>query len=175
MLVAAIVIGVGVVVVAVGRGGEMTEFSADVRPLDADFATAADVALLRPPWALWGYDKRFTDQALNLVARTVTERDIEIGRLRRQIADLQRARENPPDPRQDAVAQPDSLWRLAGGASAAVMHPGQADSGSFSSPFVRREASPTPPPAQTQPWSAWERQEAAPPDQGETVEPEARG
>jgi len=42
----------------------------------------------RPPAALWGYDMRSTDEALNMVARTVTDRDVEIAILRRQIADL---------------------------------------------------------------------------------------
>ncbi len=92
LLVAAAVILVGMIVVGMGRGGEMAEFGPDVRPVDADIETAADVALLRPPGALWGYDKRSTDEALNLVARTVTERDVEIATLRRQIADMQAER-----------------------------------------------------------------------------------
>ena len=58
--------------------------------------TAADVALLRPPAALWGYDMRATDEALNMVARTVTERDVEIATLRRQLADLQSASPGGP-------------------------------------------------------------------------------
>ncbi len=153
LLVAAAVIGVGMIVVAVGRGGEMAEFSADVRPVDADIQTAADVALLRPPGALWGYDKRSTDEALNLVARTVTERDVEIATLRRQIADMQSARENSP-----------------------ATQPGQADPGSYSASFVRRRASPAPPPAETQPWSAWKRPRRMPkPDHGEPAEPGETG
>jgi hypothetical protein len=159
LLVAAAVIGVGMIVVAVGRGGEMAEFSADVRPVDADIQTAADVALLRPPGALWGYDKRSTDEALNLVARTVTERDVEIATLRRQIAEMQSAREN------SSATQPGAATR-----------PGQADPGSYSAPFVRRQASPAPPPAETQPWSAWERPRRMPePDHGEPAEPGETG
>jgi hypothetical protein len=96
LIVAAIAILGGVIVVAMGRGGELAPSSADVRPLDTDIVTAADVALLRPPAALWGYDMRATDEALNRVARTVTERDVEIADLRRQLADMQPA---PPDPR----------------------------------------------------------------------------
>jgi len=91
LLVATAVIVGGVVVVAIGRGGEMAPFTADLRPLDTEIVTAADVALLRPPAALWGYDMRATDEALNMVARTVTERDVEIATLRRQLADLQSA------------------------------------------------------------------------------------
>src|SRR5215467_16103505 len=147
----------------------MTEFSPDVRPLDTDIATAADVALLRPPVALWGYDKRSTDQALNLVARTVTERDVEIAMLRRQIADLQSAQDAPSAGSADPAAHLDAIWRPGAfpGADAAAgpddmrepgdaVRLGQPDPGSLASPLVRREASPAPPPAETQPWSAWE-------------------
>jgi hypothetical protein len=92
MLIAAVVIIGGVAVVAMGRGGEMAHFSADVRPLKAEIETAADVALLRPPAALWGYDKRATDEALNAVAQSVTERDVEIAALRQQLADMRGGR-----------------------------------------------------------------------------------
>lgn len=88
LVVVAVVIVAGVAVVAMGRGGELAKFTADVRPLDADIETAADVALLRPPASMWGYDKRATDDALNAVAQTVTERDVEIAVLRQQLADL---------------------------------------------------------------------------------------
>jgi hypothetical protein len=88
LLIAAVVIVGGVAVVAMGRGGEMAHFSADVRPVKAEIETAADVALLRPSAALWGYDKRSTDEALNAVALSVTERDVEIAALRQQLADM---------------------------------------------------------------------------------------
>lgn len=88
LLIAAAAIIAGVAVVAVGRGGELTRFGADVRPVDADIETAADVALLRPSAALWGYDKRSTDEALNAVAQSVTERDVQIAALLQQIADM---------------------------------------------------------------------------------------
>lgn len=186
LLVAAAVILGGLIAVALGRGGEMTEFSADVRPLDADIATAADVALLRPPVALWGYDKRSTDEALNLVARTVTERDVEITRLRRQLADMQWAGQKRPE------AQQDGLWAPQGGQSRdgvrgregghgreggeqTATQPGQVAPGSLTSPFVRREASPSPPPAETEAWSAWERPGPEPPDHLETTEPGETG
>jgi hypothetical protein len=88
LLIAGVVIVGGVAVVAMGRGGEMAHFSADIRPLKPEIETAADVALLRPPAALWGYDKRATDDALNAVALSVTERDVEIAALRQQLADM---------------------------------------------------------------------------------------
>ena len=59
LLAAAAAILCGVVVVAMGRGGEMAvPPSATCRPTLGDLVTAADVALLRPPAALWGYDMR---------------------------------------------------------------------------------------------------------------------
>ena len=192
LLVAAAVILGGVIAVALGRGGEMTEFSPDVRPLDGDIATAADVALLRPPVALWGYDKRSTDEALNLVARTVTERDVEITRLRRQIADMQWAGQKRQEAQQDALWAPEGGQDGEGGQGAeggrgaeggeqrsaepAATQPGQVAPGSLTSPFVRREVSPSPPSAETGPWSAWERPAAElPPDHLETTEPGETG
>jgi hypothetical protein len=182
LLVAAAAIGIGMIVVAVGRGGEMTEFSPDVRPLDTDITTAADVALLRPPLALWGYDKRSTDEALNLVARTVTERDVEIATLRRQIADLQSAQDAPSARPTDPPAHLDAFWepRAFPGADArepgAAVTLGQPDPGSLASPLVRGEASPAPPPVETQPWSAWEPSAAAQrPDTDDPASPEQTG
>jgi hypothetical protein len=89
LILASVVILVGVVGVAVGRGGEMAQFAGDYPPFEADdLLTAADVALLRPPSALWGYNATVTDQALGRLAQVVTERDVEIAALRRQLAEL---------------------------------------------------------------------------------------
>jgi hypothetical protein len=96
LLAAAAAILVGMIVVAMGRGGELVLFAPDLRPLDPEIVTATDVALLRPPAALWGYDRQATHVVLNKVARTVTERDVEIAALRRQLADLQSAGQDPP-------------------------------------------------------------------------------
>ena len=177
LVVAAAVIVVGMIVVAVGRGGEMTEFSPDLPPLETEIATAADVALLQLPIApvvLGGYHKSYTDEVLNLVARAVTERDVEIATLRRQIADMQSARDAPSAGPTDPAAHLDAIWgsRTFPGADAAagpddVREPGaavplgQPDPGSPAQPLVRREASPAPPPAETQPWSAWEASASA--------------
>jgi len=95
LLLAGAVILVGVVSVAMGRGGEMAEFPSDYLPptLD-DLLTAADVAALRPPSGLWGYNIQVTDEALGRIAQVVTERDVEIAVLRQQLAEL-RARNGP--------------------------------------------------------------------------------
>ena len=94
LLLAAAVILAGVVSVAMGHGGEMAEFAADYVP--PDLVTAADVVLLRPPSALWGYNVQVTDEALNRVAQVITERDVEIAVLRQQLAELRSATGSHP-------------------------------------------------------------------------------
>lgn len=89
LLLAGAVILAGVVAVAMGHGGEMAEFPSDyIPPALGDLLTAADVAMLRPPAALWGYNTQVTDEALGRIAQIVTERDVEIAVLRQQLADL---------------------------------------------------------------------------------------
>jgi hypothetical protein len=89
LILAGVAILVGVVSVAIGRGGEMAEFAGDYPPIETDdLLTAADVAVLRPPSALWGYNTAVTDEALDLISKVVTERDVEIATLRRQLAEL---------------------------------------------------------------------------------------
>ena len=77
-----------VVLVALGMGGEMAAFPSDSAPLRMDEVTAADVALLRPPLALWGYNVPATEEALGVIARAVTARDTEIATLRQELADM---------------------------------------------------------------------------------------
>src|SRR5215472_13255873 len=79
---------------APGRGGEMAAFPSDFAPLRLDELAAADVALLRPPLALWGYNVSATEEALGVIARSVTARDVEIATLRRELDEL-RARWEP--------------------------------------------------------------------------------
>jgi hypothetical protein len=89
LLLAGAVILAGVVAVAMGHGGEMAEFPSDyIPPALGDLLTAADVAMLRPPAALWGYNTQVTDEALSRIAQIVTERDVEIAVLRQQLADF---------------------------------------------------------------------------------------
>ena len=104
MLVAAVVILAGVVVVASGRGGEIAPEYPDYPPIDLGPVTAADVALLRPPSAAWGYNMRVTDEALETIARAVTERDIRIAELQQQLDDLR------GDPPQQRERRPSGAW-----------------------------------------------------------------
>ncbi len=88
LLVAAVVILVGVVLASLGRAGEMADFPSDTPPIELDEVSATDVALLRPPMSLWGYNAQATEDALRVIARSVTERDVEIATLRRELAEL---------------------------------------------------------------------------------------
>jgi hypothetical protein len=85
ILAAAVILG-GVVVVAMGRGGELARERPEV-PASADFRTWSDVARYRPPAALLGYHARTTEHALSLIARTIAERDAEIEWLRERLAE----------------------------------------------------------------------------------------
>ncbi len=94
LLLAALAILGCVVLAALGMAGEMAAFPSDSAPLQWDDVTATDVALLRPPLALWGYSVPATEEALGVIARAVTARDTEIATLRQELADM-RARWDP--------------------------------------------------------------------------------
>jgi len=61
---------------------------ADHAPLDLGPVSATDVALLRPPTALWGYNMQVTDEALERIAQSIRDRDVTIAFLQQRIADL---------------------------------------------------------------------------------------
>jgi len=88
IVIAAIVIVGGIIVVAMGRGGELAIDRPDL-PRRTDFQSSSDIADYRPPAALIGYSAVATEQALTLIARTIAERDAEIDWLRRRLAELQ--------------------------------------------------------------------------------------
>ena len=96
ILLAAVVILVGIVLVATGRGGELSRERTDYSPLDLGPASATDVALLRPPTALWGYDMQATDEAMAQIAESVRERDVRIVALEQLVTDLSREPAPPP-------------------------------------------------------------------------------
>jgi hypothetical protein len=89
------VILIGVIAVAVGRGGELDPAEADYRPVDLDEVTSTDVALMRPPTALFGYHREATDAAFGQIARAISDREVEIATLRRQLAEQLRVRTSP--------------------------------------------------------------------------------
>jgi hypothetical protein len=86
MIIAAVAVLVGVFFAATGRGGELAYEHADHAPLDLGPVSAADVAMLRPPTALWGYNMQVTDEALETIARAMRDRDVTIAYLRHQLA-----------------------------------------------------------------------------------------
>jgi hypothetical protein len=88
MIVVAAAILVGVFFAATGRGGELAYEHADHAPLDLGPVSATDVALLRPPTALWGYNMQVTDEALEQIAQAVRDRDVTIAFLQQRLADL---------------------------------------------------------------------------------------
>ena len=79
---------VGIFFAATGRGGELAYEHADHAPLDLGPVSAADIALLRPPTAMWGYNMQVTDEALDRIARAMRERDVTIAYLQEQLATL---------------------------------------------------------------------------------------
>src|SRR5438552_14153674 len=91
MLIAIAVVLVGIFFVATGRGGELAYEQADHAPLDLGPVSAADVALLRPPTAMWGYNMQVTDEALDQIAKAMRERDVTIAYLQEQLATFARS------------------------------------------------------------------------------------
>ena len=120
MILVAVVILVGVFFVATGRGGELAYEHPDYAPLDLGPVSATDVTLLRPPTALWGYNMRVTDEALESIAQAIRDRDVTIAFLQQRLADLTAETAtpvpppaapehlaDPPGPADRAQAQPD--------------------------------------------------------------------
>jgi hypothetical protein len=87
IILAAVVILGGIVVVAMGWGGELVRSPA--REVSyPDFASAEDVASYRPPPALLGYQAEATERALEMIAQTIDDRDAEIAWLRARLREL---------------------------------------------------------------------------------------
>ena len=149
LLLAGLVILAGVVGVAMGHGGEMAEFARDYVP--PDVMTAADVAMLRPPSAIWGYNVQVTDEALSRAAQVITERDVEIAVLRQQLAELRSATGSHP-----AVA---AAALLARSKSAGA----RADRSGLDSPAAGLDS-----PAWAGPRPAWTGAGRGRPDRGDT-------
>jgi len=84
LLAAGAILG-GVVVVAMGRGGEMALFGPDVPVKITRLETPGDVATMYLPLGLVGYQARATGEALVATANLLARRDAEIATLRREI------------------------------------------------------------------------------------------
>ncbi|MDL4817703.1 hypothetical protein [Actinomadura opuntiae] len=90
-----------VVVLAMGRGGELTEAHPDHPPLplgDGRHVTPRDVLALRLPRAFWGYQAPVADQAFRDLARALAERDARVAALERRLDDLRHGAPMAPEP-----------------------------------------------------------------------------
>jgi hypothetical protein len=96
VLIVGLVILVAVVLVAAGRGGELSAERNDYAPLDLGPVSATDVALMRPPSNAWGYNMQATDEALEQIAESIRERDVRIVALEQLVTDLSREPAPPP-------------------------------------------------------------------------------
>ncbi|MEV4376692.1 hypothetical protein [Streptosporangium sp. NPDC049644] len=88
---AAVAVVASVTVVAMGRGGELSEFAPDVPPLDLPKGGqlgAVDFMALQLPVSLVGYHTQSVDEALNRVAGALSERDTRIAVLEQRVAEL---------------------------------------------------------------------------------------
>ncbi|MEU8202583.1 hypothetical protein [Streptosporangium sp. NPDC049046] len=88
---AAVAVIAGVTVVAMGRGGELSEFAPDVPPLNLPQAGqlgAVDFMALQLPVSLVGYNTQSVDETLSRVAGALSERDTRIAVLEQRVSEL---------------------------------------------------------------------------------------
>jgi hypothetical protein len=90
MVILVVVVLAVVTLAATGRLGELSVERTDYRKLELGPVSATDVALLRPPMALWGYDMQATDEAMDEIAASVRDRDVRIVALEQLVTDLSR-------------------------------------------------------------------------------------
>ena len=145
-LITIVAVLVGIFFAATGRGGELAYEHADHAPLDMGPVTAADVALLRPPTALWGYNMQVTDEALDQIARAMRERDLTIAYLQDQLASFESNRDDSYAEARDAHVRPAEDAPLAPDLAPFPLTPGTPElTGDPAAP----ETPEAPPPADT--------------------------
>ncbi|WP_433434258.1 hypothetical protein [Nonomuraea sp. CA-141351] len=106
LAIAAIAILACVVLVSVGRGGELTEFPPDVPPLDLPEPgqlTAVDFMALQLPVNLVGYHTASVDETLRRAANAISARDTRIAVLEQRVSELLSSRLHA---RQEVYATP---------------------------------------------------------------------
>jgi hypothetical protein len=91
LLAIAVVILGGIMLAALGRADAMAWVPGDSVPMEVPDASAAEIAMLRPPLSLWGYNAQVTDEMLQQIANAVSARDVEIAALRMKLEELQAA------------------------------------------------------------------------------------
>jgi len=95
-----------VVAVAMGWGGEMAVSHRDLPAVPIRARTASDVAMLRLPASLFGYDRESTEAALRAVAGLVAEQDAEIARLRGELWRLSEPKASEPKASEPKASEP---------------------------------------------------------------------
>ena len=95
MVIAVVVVVAVIVLVAIGRGGGLSAERSDYVQLDLGLVSATDVALLRPPTGVWGYNMQATDEAMGQIAESIRERDVRIVALEQLVTDLSREPATP--------------------------------------------------------------------------------
>jgi hypothetical protein len=103
LVITVLVIVAAAVFCAIGGGGELSVERTDYAPLELGPVSATDVALLRPPTALWGYNVQATDDAMERIAESIRDRDVRIVALEQLVTDLSRGQT------ESSSAQP--AWR----------------------------------------------------------------
>jgi hypothetical protein len=152
-----------------GRLGEMSAERNDYVPLDLGPVSATDVALLRPPTSLWGYNVQATDEAMEQIAESIRERDVRIVALEQLVTDLGREQEptTPGSPYVGARRRPEPADGIADTATMRWEQPEtawQAPEQSWDPPEQSWEGQE--PTWQEQPWQdhevAWEQDQVQP-------------
>ncbi|MGI5287002.1 hypothetical protein ACQEVF_27190 [Nonomuraea polychroma] len=106
LAIAAIAILACVVLVSLGKGGELTEFPPDVPPLDLPEPgqlTAVDFMALQLPVNLVGYHTASVDETLRRAANAISARDTRIAVLEQRVSELLSSRLHA---RQEVYAAP---------------------------------------------------------------------
>ncbi|MEV0229893.1 hypothetical protein [Nonomuraea sp. NPDC050786] len=106
LAIAAIAILACVVLVSIGRGGELTAFPPDVPPLDLPEPgqlTAVDFMALQLPVNLVGYHTASVDETLRRAANAISARDTRIAVLEQRVSELLASRLHA---RQEVYAAP---------------------------------------------------------------------
>ncbi|MET9336915.1 hypothetical protein [Nonomuraea sp. NPDC003804] len=111
LAIAALAILACVVVVSLGKGGELGEFPPDVPPLglpEAGQLTAVDFMALQLPVNLVGYHTQSVDESLRRAANAIRARDTRIAVLEQRVSELLASRLQA---RQEAYASPGAAPR----------------------------------------------------------------
>ncbi|NEA24025.1 hypothetical protein [Actinomadura bangladeshensis] len=100
-----------VVVLAMGRGGELAETHPDYPPLRLDAAgrpvLGPEGSRLRFPTTIWGYQMQVTDEAVHRLTDALRERDARVADLERQLYDLRNRAGEPAIGALHGLEEPD--------------------------------------------------------------------